>query len=414
MPNTPHDRPPSEAASPALAFAPRSGGAWEVFAAFLRLGLTSFGGPVAHRGYFRTEFVGRRQWLDDRSHSDLVALCQFLPGPASSQVGMALGMQRAGWLGALAAWTGFTLPSALALIAFAFGMAEFSGLAGSGAIHGLKVVAVAVVAQAVWGMAGTLCPDTPRAALAVLAALLTLALPAAVGLIGAILASGLIGWRLLKLPHQTPVPHVGFGVSRRAGLSLLATFVALRLGLPLAQSLMPSATLAVVEGFYRAGALALGGGHVVLPLLQSSVVPAGLASKADFLAGYGAAQAVPGPLFSFAAYLGAVMQGPLTGWAGGLSMLALVFVPAALLVLGALPFRDALRQRDAVRAAMAGVNAGVVGLLLSALYDPVWTRAIHSRADFGLGLAAFGLLVHARMSPVIVVVLGALAGWAPN
>jgi chromate transporter len=395
-----------------LAFKPGAGSAWEVFIAFLRLGLTSFGGPVAHLGYFRTEFVDRRNWLDDRSYSDLVALCQFLPGPASSQVGMALGMQRAAWLGALAAWAGFTLPSALALIAFAFGIAQYSELAASGAVHGLKVVAVAVVAQAVWGMAGTLCPDKPRAALAILAALLTLVLPTALGQVGAILASGLIGWRLLKLPHQEPVPHIGYGVSRRTGLALLTLFFGLLLGLPLVQVVAPSAGLAVVEGFYRAGALVFGGGHVVLPLLQSSVVPAGLVSNADFVAGYGAAQAVPGPLFTFAAYLGAVMHWPLTGCAGGLMLLGVIFVPAALLVLGALPFWDALRQRDAVRAAMAGVNAGVVGLLLSALYDPVWTSAVHTRADFGLGLAAFGLLVYARLSPVIVVAFGALAGWA--
>jgi chromate transporter len=279
-------------------------------------------------------------------------------------------------------------------------------------VHGLKVVAVAVVAQAVWGMAGSLCPDKPRAALAVLAALLTLVLSSALGQVGAIVVSGLVGWRLLKLPHQAPVPHVGYGVSRRTGGVLLVIFFVLLLGLPLAQWLIPSATLALVEAFYRAGALVFGGGHVVLPLLQASVVPAGWVGNADFLAGYGAAQAVPGPLFSFAAYLGAVMHGPLTGWVGGLAMLGVIFVPAALLVLGALPFWDALCQRDAVRSAMSGVNAGVVGLLLSALYDPVWTSAIHGRADFALGLAAFGLLVYARVSPVIVVALGAAAGWA--
>lgn len=403
--------PASPNPSPALEDAAR-GSPWEVLLAFLRLGLTSFGGPVAHLGYFRTEFVERRRWIDDRSYADLVALCQFLPGPASSQVGMALGMQRAGWLGALAAWTGFTLPSALALIAFAFGIAQFSELATSGAVHGLKVVAVAVVAQAVWGMACSLCPDKPRAALAILAALFTLMLPSALAQVGAIVVSGLVGWRLLKLPHQAPVAHVGYGVTRRAGAGLLALFVALLLGLPIAQWLAPSAVLAVVDGFYRAGALVFGGGHVVLPLLQATVVPQGLVGNAEFLAGYGAAQAVPGPLFSFAAYLGAVMQGPLTGWAGGLAMLAAIFVPAALLVLGTLPFWDALRQRDAVRAAMAGVNAGVVGLLLSALYDPVWTSAIHGRAEFGIALAAFGLLVYARLSPVFVVALSAAAGWA--
>jgi chromate transporter len=383
----------------------------EVFLAFLKLGLTSFGGPVAHLGYFRTEFVERRGWLDEKSYSDLVALCQFLPGPASSQVGMALGQQRAGWLGSLMAWIGFTLPSALALILFAYGIAQYSGLAASGALHGLKVVAVAVVAQAVWGMAKSLCPDRARAALAIFAALLTLALPSWLGQVGAILACGLIGWLLVKLPHQEPVPHVGYGVSRAAGTAALLLFFVLLLGLPLVVVTTGSSLWALVEGFYRSGSLVFGGGHVVLPLLQSTVVPSGAVSNAEFLAGYGAAQAVPGPLFTFAAYLGAVMDGPLSGWQGGLVFLVVIFVPAWLLVVGALPFWDALRQRDAIRCAMAGVNAGVVGILVSALYDPVWTSAIHGRADFGLVLAAFGLLVYARSSPVLVVMLGAVAGW---
>jgi chromate transporter len=384
----------------------------EVLRAFLKLGLTSFGGPVAHLGYFRSEFVTHRRWLDDRSYSDLVALCQFLPGPASSQVGMALGLQRAGWLGALLAWIGFTLPSALALIAFAYGIAQYGDLAGSGAVHGLKVVAVAVVAQAVWGMAKSLCPDRPRAGLAIFAALLTLALPSAIGQVGAILAGGLVGWLMLKLPHQEPVAHVGYGVSRGAGIAALVLFAVLLIGLPVVAIATDSLLWALVEGFYRAGALVFGGGHVVLPLLQSTVVPVGVVSNSDFLAGYGAAQAVPGPLFTFAAYLGAAMRGPLSGWIGGLVFLIVIFVPAFLLVVGALPFWDALRQRDGIRSAMAGVNAGVVGILLSALYDPVWTSAIYGRADFGLALAAFGLLTYAHISPVIVVVLGALAGWA--
>lgn len=366
---------------------------------------------MVHLGYFHTEFVKRRKWLDDRSYSDLVALCQFLPGPASSQVGMALGLQRAGWLGALMAWVGFTLPSALALILFAYGVARYADLANSGIVHGLKVVAVAVVAQAVWGMARSLCPDRPRAALAVLAALLTLVLPSAAGQVGAIVACGIAGWLMLKLPHAEAVTHVGYGVSRGAGVAALALFTALLLGLPLLVLATGSPLWALVEGFYRAGALVFGGGHVVLPLLQSAVVPAGVVGNSEFLAGYGAAQAVPGPLFTFAAYLGAVMNGPLSGWLGGLVFLVVVFVPAFLLVVGALPFWDALRQRDAVRSAMAGVNAGVVGILLSALYDPVWTSAIHGRADFGMALAAFGLLVYARVSPVIVVMLGAAAGW---
>jgi chromate transporter len=391
---------------------PRAGSAAEVLGAFLKLGLTSFGGPVAHLGYFRAEFVQRRRWLDDRSFTDLVALCQFLPGPASSQVGMGLGLARAGWLGALAAWCGFTLPSAFLLIAFAYGIAHWGALAGSGAVHGLKVAAVAVVAQAVWGMAKNLCPDRERAAIAVVAALLVLALPTALSQVIAIALAGLVGWRLLKLPHQHAVAHQGFGVSRTAGAVALTLFFVLLVALPLVALTTQSALWKVVEGFYRAGALVFGGGHVVLSLLQASVVPAGVVSNEQFLAGYGAAQAVPGPLFTFAAYLGAVMHGPFSGWMGGLALLLVIFVPAALLVVGALPFWDALRQRDAVQSAMAGVNAAVVGILLAALYDPVWTSAIRGRADFATALAAFALLLYARVSPLVVVLLAAVAGWA--
>lgn len=401
-PSQPHQ---SEAARP-----PR-GRAWPVFLAFLKLGLTAFGGPVAHLGYFRTEFVQRRRWLDERSYADLVALCQFLPGPASSQVGMALGMGRAGWAGGLAAWLGFTLPSALALMLFAYGVAEVQGLAASGWLHGLKVAAVAVVAQAVWAMSRTLCPDRPRAAIALLAALLTLALPSALGQIGAIVVAGLLGrWRLQRLPQDAGPPH-DYGVPSRVGVAALALCALLLLGLPLWAAASGSSTVALVEGFYRAGALVFGGGHVLLPLLQATVVPAGL-GNADFLAGYSAAQAVPGPLFSFAAYLGTLAPWPLHGWVGGLVLLVAVFLPGALLLVGALPFWERLRRRAGIQTTMAGINAGVVGILLSALYDPVWTSAIHSRADFGLALAAFGLLVVGKVSPVVVVLLSALAGWA--
>ncbi len=388
------------------------GSAWHVFLAFLKLGLTSFGGPVAHLGYFRTEFVERRRWLDDRSYSDLVALCQFLPGPGSSQVGMALGLSRAGWPGALAAWAGFTLPSALALMLFAYGVAEYRGMADSGWVHGLKVVAVAVVAQAVWGMAKSLCPDRPRAGLAILAALLTLALPSASGQVVAIVVSGLMGRWLVKLPQQVAGEHHDYHVSRKVGIAALLLFVLLLTGLPLWAAASGSSTVALLEGFYRSGALVFGGGHVVLPLLQTTVVPSGVVSNADFLAGYGAAQAVPGPLFTFAAYLGTIATGPLHGWIGGLVLLVAVFVPAFLLLVGVLPFWEELRRRQSIQTTMAGINAGVVGILLSALYDPVWTSAIHSKTDFGLALAAFGLLVYAKASPVCVVLLAALAGWA--
>ena len=385
-------------------------GVFEVFIAFLRLGLTSFGGPVAHLGYFRNEFVLRRGWLDDRSYSDLVALCQFLPGPASSQVGMALGMGRAGWPGALAAWLGFTLPSAAALILFAYGIAEYRGVAESGWVHGLKVVAVAVVAQAVWGMARTLCPDRMRTGFAILATLVTLALPSAMGQILAILLTALLGWRLLTPPEQAAhAPH-GFGVSRRAGIVAWVLFALLLGGLPLWAVASGSQTASLIDGVFRAGALVFGGGHVVLPLLDATVVSSGLVSRPDFVAGYGAAQAVPGPLFTFAAYLGAVVQGPLQGWVGGLILLVVIFVPALLLLVGALPFWEDLRRMPGIQTAMAGVNAGVVGILVSALYDPVWTSAIHDRIDFALAVAAFGLLVHARMSPILVVLLAAEAG----
>ncbi|MBK8768268.1 MAG: chromate efflux transporter [Burkholderiaceae bacterium] len=388
---------------------------WEILRVFLRLGLTSFGGPVAHLGYFRTEFVERRRWLDERGYADLVALCQFLPGPASSQVGIAIGLARGGWLGSIAAWAGFTLPSAVLLIAFAALLARHDQWAASGALHGLKVVAVAVVAQAVWGMAKTLCPDRPRAALAIGAALLTLLAPSAFAQVGAIVVSGLIGRSLLRLPEQPSVEHRSCGVSRRAGALALAVFLLLLLGLPLLALATASPIVNTLDAFYRAGALVFGGGHVVLPLLQSAVVPGGWVSNEQFLAGYGAAQAVPGPLFTFAAYLGTVMNpavAGLGGWSGGLACLLAIFAPAWLLVVGVLPFWDVVRQRPAVQSALAGVNAAVVGILLAALYDPVWTSAIQNRADFGLALAAFGLLVSAHWSPLVVVALSAGAGWA--
>lgn len=383
----------------------------EVLLAFLKLGLTSFGGPVAHLSYFRAEFVERRGWLDDKSYSDLVALCQFLPGPASSQVGLALGLGRAGWGGAMAAWIGFTLPSAMALILFAAGVTQWESLSQSGAVHGLKVVAVAVVAQAVWGMAKSLCPDRLRAGVAIVAALLVLAVPSAIGQIAAIIAGGLVGRWALKLGHLPAAQHRDYGVSKATGAALLGLFGVLLVVLPLLVAAVHSPELSVIATFYQAGALVFGGGHVVLPLLQAGVVPGGLVSNDVFLAGYGAAQAVPGPLFTFAAFLGAVMPSPFGGWMGGLALLLAIFLPASLLVVGALPFWESLRQRDGVQRAMAGVNAAVVGVLVAALYDPVWTSAIHSTSDFGLALAAFGLLVYARLSPVLVVVLAAVAGW---
>lgn len=388
------------------------GGAVEVLLAFLKLGLTSFGGPVAHLGYFRDEFVTRRRWLDDRRYGDLVTLCQFLPGPASSQVGMALGLMRAGWAGALAAWVGFTLPSAIALILFALGVAAWPTVATSGAVHGLKIAAVAVVAQAVWGMARSLCPDRLRAGIAICAALIVLAVSGVAAQIGAIVVGAVAGRWAVRLPATDAPSHQGFGPSRRMGAALLGVCGVLLVTLPIAAAAYPALWLRAAAVFYQAGSLVFGGGHVVLPLLQSGVVPPGWLSNDTFLAGYGAAQAVPGPLFTFAAYLGAAMPAPLGGWTGGLLMLVAIFLPAFLLVAGALPFWNALRRRSGVQNTMGGINAAVVGILTAALYDPVWTSAIRSRHDFALALAAFGLLVYARVSPVVVVAAAAAAGWA--
>ena len=387
------------------------GSFFEVLLVFFKLGLTSFGGPVAHLGYFRTEFVEARRWLDDKSYSDLVALCQFLPGPASSQVGIAIGLGRSGWSGAFAAWLGFTLPSTIALILFAIGVSHSSVLAQSGAIHGLKIVAVAVVAQAVSGMAKSLCPDRLRASVAIAGTLLVLAVPSAIGQITAIVLGGVIGYSMLKLNQLPTTQHLTYGVNKVVAAALLGIFAILLVLLPLIASLTHSPVATFFSDFYQAGALVFGGGHVVLPLLQTSVVPSGWMSNETFLAGYGAVQAVPGPLFTFAAYLGAGMPSPFGGWIGGLALLSAIFLPAFLLVIGTLPFWEALRQRVGVQRSMAGVNAAVVGVLGAALYDPVWTSAIHYKTYFGFALAAFGLLVYARLPPALVVMLAAFTGW---
>jgi chromate transporter len=388
----------------------RRGGLGEVFAVFLRLGLTSFGGPVAHLGYFHEEFVVRRGWLDEKSYVDLVALCQFLPGPASSQVGIAVGLSRAGYPGALAAWLGFTLPSAVAMVLFAYGLSVVGDAAGSGWLHGLKVAAVAVVAQAVLGMARALAPDRERATLAVAAAAIVLAFPSAAGQIGAILLGAIAGITLLRGDATTGHASVPLAVSRSVAAGALVVFFVLLIGLPLASSVVQSQSLALFDAFYRAGSLVFGGGHVVLPLLQAEVVPRGWVSNDAFLAGYGAAQAVPGPLFTFAAYLGAVMGPPPNGWVGALLCLVAVFLPSFLLVIGALPFWEDLRSRPAAQAALKGVNAAVVGLLLAALYHPVWTAGITRAADFALAAAAFLLLFMWKTPPWLVVILCAVGG----
>lgn len=376
---------------------------------FLRLGLTSFGGPIAHLGYFREEFVARRKWLDERAYADLVALCQFLPGPASSQVGMAVGLSRAGYLGALAAWTAFTLPSAIALIFFAYGVAAIGGVAGSEWVHGLKIAAVAVVAQAVLGMMRSLAPDKECAALAVVAAVIALAFPTAWGQVGAIVVGGIVGLTLLRR-IDAPNDHVAMplSVGRTTGTISLLLFLTLLVGLPFLAAQTSDRSVALVDSFYRSGSLVFGGGHVVLPLLQAEVVPRRWVDNDQFLAGYGAAQAVPGPLFTFAAYLGAVIG----GWATAALCLIAVFAPSFLLVLGALPFWKDLRRRESAQSALAGVNAAVVGLLLAALYHPVWTAGIRGPKDFALGLAAFLALYMWNVTPWLVVVGCAVAAGA--
>ena len=379
------------------------GRAWtEVFPAFLYLGLTSFGGPVAHLGYFRREFVDKQGWLDEASYADIVGLCQFLPGPASSQVGISLGLMRAGFAGGLAAWLGFTAPSAALMIAFGYGATALHDVAGTAWLHGLQIVAVAVVAQAVIGMARVLCPDLPRVALALGAAAFMFLVPVTLGQMIVIAAGGLIGWALLTA-EKRKVEALAFEISRPAAIYALVLFFALLVLLPLANWISGNQVIALLDSFYRAGALVFGGGHVVLPLLQASVVPQGWVSNDDFLAGYGAAQAVPGPLFSFSAYLGTVMAQPPNGWFGGLICLVAIFVPSFLLVVGALPLWNELRQVAWAQSALSGINAAVVGLLLAALYDPVWTSAIFTFADVGLAAAAFiGLIT--RTPPILVVI----------
>ena len=389
-----------------------AGSPLEVLLVFLKLGLTSFGGPIAHLGYFREEFVVRRRWLDEQSYVDLVALCQFLPGPASSQVGFSIGLMRAGYAGALAAWTGFTLPSAIVLVLFAYGAGALSGPAGTGLLHGLKLVAVAIVAQAVWGMARTMCPDRERASIAVVAALIILFSTSSIAQIGAILLGGVAGLLLCRGVSPLATGHINMPVSRTVGMMALAAFFILLGGLPILRSLEGSQGIALFEAFYRSGALVFGGGHVVLPLLREAFVTPGWVSDNTFLAGYGAAQAVPGPLFTFAAYLGAVVSPSPHGVGGAALGLLGIFLPGILILLGTLPFWDTFRKRADAQAMMRGVNAAVVGLLGAALYNPVWTSSVNRPGDFGIALVGFVLLTVWRAPPLLVVVISALGGIA--
>lgn len=390
----------------------RQGQFAEVFLAFLKLGLTSFGGPVAHIGYFRDEFVARRRWLDDGAYAEYVALAQFLPGPASSQVGLAVGLHRAGLAGSLAAWLGFTLPSAVIMTGLGLGVAVLDGLSIDAVLHGLKLVAVAVVMQALWQMARQLCPDRPRIALAGVAAIVVLALPPTVGQLSAMAVGALVGFALFRKLAEEPGGTATAGPRRHGRLAViaLALFFGLLVLLPLLAGLAGVPVIAMIDSYYRSGALVFGGGHVILPLLEAEVVPPGWADKDTFLAGYGAAQALPGPLFTFSAYLGALSSAPVSGLGGAVICLLAIFLPSYLLILGILPFWSRLRGKRPVVAAVAGTNAAVVGVLIAALYDPLWMAAVITATDFALVIAALLLLALARLPPWLVVVLGALAG----
>ncbi len=384
------------------------GSPWEVFLVALRLGLTSFGGPVAHLGYFREEYVVRRRWLDDQRFADLLALTNFLPGPASSQTGIAIGTLRAGYLGGLCAWLGFTLPSAVALVLFAMVIQDVN-VAEAGWLHGLKIAAVAVVAQAVWAMSRNLAPDRERATIAVASAVLVLmaATPATQVLV--IVLGALAGWAIYRGAPSGEV-RAPSTISRRAGAAWLAAFALLLVVLPLVRGVVEGQVLEIVDAFYRTGSLVFGGGHVVLPLIEREVVPPGWITESDFLAGYGAAQAVPGPLFTFSAYLGAAFGPEPNGPLGAAIALVSVFLPSFLLVWGAAPFWERLRGVPAVQGGLKGIGAAVVGILAAALYDPVWTSAIFEPKDLALALVAFGLLAAWRLPPWLVVLVAAAGG----
>ena len=377
----------------------------EIFLVSTRLGLTSFGGPTAHIGYFHEEYVRRRKWMDEKSYADLVALCQFLPGPSSSQVGIGIGIMRAGILGGITSFIGFTFPSVVVLIAFALLMTGFD-VGNAGWIHGLKIVAVAIVAHAIIGMAKSLTPDLKRKAIAIFALLVTLLWQTAFSQVGVILIAACIGYFLLKQKNDGAVVQSRFPISKRVGGFSLLLFVSLLVALPFLKEATGSYWVAMFDSFYRSGSFVFGGGHVVLPLLEKEFVPVGWVSEEAFLAGYGVTQAVPGPLFTFAAYLGTVMN----GWQGGVIATVAIFLPAFLLVIGALPFWDQLRNHPKVTGAIMGVNAAVIGILIAALYSPIWTSSILEAKDFAIAVILVSMLAYWKLPPWIVVVTGAVTG----
>ncbi|MBD7908514.1 chromate transporter [Sporosarcina gallistercoris] len=377
----------------------------EILFVSTRLGLTSFGGPTAHLGYFHEEYVRRKKWMDEKSYADLVALAQFLPGPASSQVGIGIGVMRAGVIGGIISFLGFTLPSVIALILFA-GLLTTTDIGNAGWIHGLKLVAVAVVAHAIIGMAKNLTPDATRKTIALFALIGTLLWQSAWTQVGVILLAALVGFLLFKQQESTEPAKSTFPITKRVSAICLVLFAGLLVLLPILRELTGSVWVAMIDSFYRSGSLVFGGGHVVLPLLEQEFVPTGWISEESFLAGYGATQAVPGPLFTFAAYIGTVMK----GWQGGLVATFAVFLPAFLLILGALPFWDQLRNNPEVKGAIMGVNAAVIGILIAALYTPIWTSSVLQPTDFALAAVLFTMLAYWKLSPWMVVVAGAVGG----
>jgi len=397
------------ASPPDPADALRHGSALEVFLVASKLGLTSFGGPIAHLGYFHNEYVERRKWLSEDAYAEIVALSQALPGPASSQVGIAIGLMRAGLVGAIMAWIGFTLPSAAVLVAFAFGVKEIGDISDAAWLHGLKLAAVAIVAFAVWGMARNLAPDKERATIAIIATILALSLETALAQVGIIVLAGLIGWKLFFSAGGGPDTHLPVSVGRNVAIGAWVVFFCLLFGLPLAAAAAESQALNIFDSFYRTGSLVFGGGHVVLPLIQREVVAPGWVTQDDFLAGYGAAQAVPGPLFTLSAYLGAISDPRPNGVLGGTIALTAIFLPSFLLVVGGLPAWSLIRRNPSFLASLRGVNAAVVGLLLAALYNPVFTSAVGSAEDFSIAIAAFGLLAFWKSPPWLVVAFSAIA-----
>lgn len=377
----------------------------EILVVSTRLGFTSFGGPTAHLGYFHAEYVRKRKWMDEKSYADLVALSQFLPGPASSQVGIGIGVMRAGVLGGIVSFLGFTLPSVLALILFA-GLLVRTDIGNAGWIHGLKLVAVAVVAHAIIGMAKNLTPDITRKTIALFALIGTLLWPSAWTQVGVILIAALVGFVVFKQHKEEESAKTSFPITKRVSAICLLLFGGLLVLLPILRELTGSVWIAMIDSFYRSGSLVFGGGHVVLPLLEQEFVPTGWISKESFLAGYGATQAVPGPLFTFAAYLGTVMK----GWTGGLVATFSVFLPAFLLILGALPFWDELRNNLKVKGAVMGVNAAVIGILISAFYTPIWSGSVIQATDFALAAVLFSMLAYWKLPPWMAVVAGAAGG----